>query len=81
MRIKAYSDGQLFFDTNLEQLVIIKPKIDQEVNKVGKFTFSIYPDHPYYDIFVKMWKEVYKHEKSNEIIFTVKLFTCYRMWT
>lgn len=54
MRIKAYSDGQLFFDTNLEKLNIIKPKLDQEVNKVGKFTFSIYPDHPYYDIFVKM---------------------------
>ena len=54
MRIKAYSDGQLFFDTNLEKLAIIKPKIDQEVNKVGKFTFSIYPGHPYYDIFKKM---------------------------
>lgn len=75
MRIKAYSDGQIFFDTNLEKLSIIKPKIEQEVNKVGKFTFSIYPDHPYYDIFVKMKSIITVYEDGiSEPLFRGRIF-------
>lgn len=33
---------------------IANPKLDTELNKNGSFTFSIYPDNPFYDSFPKL---------------------------
>ena len=54
MRITAFSDDKRILDTSLEQLKLINPKVSQEDNKVGSFTFTIYPDHPYYNFIEKM---------------------------
>lgn len=54
MRITAFSDDKRILDTSLEQLKLINPKVSQENNKVGSFTFTIYPDHPYYNFIEKM---------------------------
>lgn len=54
MRITAFSDDKRILDTSLEQLKLINPKVSQEDNKVGTFTFTIYPDHPYYNFIEKM---------------------------
>lgn len=54
MRITAFSDDKRILDTSLEQLKLINPKVSQEDNKVGAFTFTIYPDHPYYNFIEKM---------------------------
>ena len=48
----------------LEQLKLINPKISQEDNKVGSFTFTIYPDHPYYNFIDKMKSIITVYEEG-----------------
>lgn len=54
MRITVKSDNYTLMDTNLESYNLVKPKTEQETNKVGKFSFTIYPDHPHFDFIKKM---------------------------
>lgn len=64
MRITAFSDDKRILDTSLEQLKLINPKISQEDNKVGSFTFTIYPDHPYYNFIDKMKSIITVYEEG-----------------
>lgn len=75
MRITAFSDDKRILDTSLEQLKLINPKISQEDNKVGSFTFTIYPDHPYYNFIEKMKSiiEVYE-EGISEPLFRGRVY-------
>lgn len=50
MSVSVYYNNYLLYSTTLESLNIVTPKIIQEVNKTGSFTFKIYPDHPYYNM-------------------------------
>lgn len=65
---KIYADSTLIYDSTLEDYKIVKGSVSLETNKSGSFTFSIYPDHFYYDNFVRM-KTVIKVLKDNRIIF------------
>lgn len=51
---KVYCDNYLIHDDNLESLEIFNPKVSVELNAVGSFTFTIYPEHPYFDKLLKM---------------------------
>lgn len=44
-----YADDNLIYDATLEETAIGKGSGSLEVNKSGSFTFSLYPDHAYYD--------------------------------
>lgn len=46
-------DDYILSDPRHDDLVVINPKVDLEVNKNGTASFKIYPDHPYYE---KMYK-------------------------
>ena len=65
---KIYADGTLIYDSTSDDYKIVKGSVTLETNKSGSFTFSIYPDHFYYDLFVKK-KTVIKVLKDNEILF------------
>ena len=65
---KIYADGTLIYDSTLEDLKIGKGTISLETNKSGSFTFSIYPDHFYYDGFIRL-KTVITVYKSGRIVF------------
>ena len=65
---KIYADIALIYDSTVEDLKIGKGSISLEVNKSGSFTFSVYPDHFYYDKFVKL-KTIITVYKSERIIF------------
>ena len=65
---KVYCDKWLLYDTNVDGLKIIDPKLDLEVNKTGSFTFTIYPSHPYYS-FLKKLKSIITVYQDKEIIF------------
>lgn len=65
---KIYADSTLIYDGGLEDFKIAKGSITLETNKSGSFTFSIYPDHFYYDQFVKK-KTIIKVLKDNAIVF------------
>jgi len=61
-------DSLLLYDDRIENLKIFSPNVDLEVNKTGSFTFSIYPDHPYYD-FVKKLKSIVEVWQDDFLLF------------
>ncbi len=65
---KIYADNTLIYDSTLEELKLGKGSITLEINKSGSFTFSVYPDHFFYDQFIRL-KTVIKVLRSGKIIF------------
>lgn len=65
---KIFADDTLIYDSTLDDYKIGKGNIDLETNKSGSFVFSIYPDHFYYDKFVRL-KTVITVYKSGKIVF------------
>lgn len=51
---KVYCDNYLLYHSNLENLKIIDPSLELELNKTGSFDFGIYPDHPYFGMIKKL---------------------------
>ena len=51
---RVYCDGSLLYHSNLENLVLLNPSVELEVNKTGSFTFTIPHNHPYYGLIHKM---------------------------
>lgn len=46
---KVYCDSFLLYSDQIESLKIVNPKVELELNQIGSFDFTIYPDHPYFD--------------------------------
>lgn len=46
---KIYVNNELFCDSRIDELAIINPVVNLEVNTAGSFSFTVAPDHPYYD--------------------------------
>ena len=65
---QIFADSVLIYDSTLEDYKIGKGQITLEVSKSGSFVFSVYPDHFYYDRFVKM-RTVITVYKSGCIVF------------
>lgn len=65
---RIYADDTLIYDSTIEDYKIGKGSITLETNKSGSFTFSLYPDHFYYDRFVQL-KTVITVYKSGKIVF------------
>ena len=65
---KILADDTLIYDSTIEDYKIGKGIGSLETNKAGSFTFSIYPDHFFYDRFAKK-KTVIMVTKSDRIIF------------
>lgn len=42
-------DNNVLYDPRIEELALIGPKLNLEVNKAGTFEFTLYPSHPLYD--------------------------------
>lgn len=51
---EVYAGSLLLYSSTIENLKIFDAKISLEVNKTGSFTFTIYPDHPYYKFIYKL---------------------------
>ncbi len=65
---KIFADNTLIYDSTIDDHKIGKGSISLETNKSGSFTFSIYPDHFYYDNFVRL-KTVIMVLKDKKIVF------------
>lgn len=65
---KIFADGTLIYDSTVEDYKLGKGTGTLETNKAGSFTFSLYPDHFFYDRFVKK-KTVITATKSDRILF------------
>lgn len=51
---RVYCDGLPIYNDKLEGLKIFSPSLDLELNKTGSFSFTLYPDHPYYSRIQKL---------------------------
>lgn len=71
---KIYADSILIYDSTVDDHRIGKGSITLETNKSGSFSFSVYPDHFYYDKFIRL-KTVIKVYKSNRIIFRGRILS------
>ena len=65
---KIFADDTLIYDSTVEDYKIGKGSGTLETNKAGSFTFSVYPEHFFYDRFVKK-KTVITVTKSDRILF------------
>lgn len=71
---KIFADKTLIYDSTYEEYKIGKGSITLETNKSGSFTFSVYPDHFFYDKFIRL-KTVITVYKSNKIIFRGRILS------
>lgn len=46
---KILVDGKTFCDSRIDDLAIINPVVNLEVNSAGSMSFTIPPEHPFYD--------------------------------
>lgn len=76
---KVYCDNYLLYDDNFDKYKIESPKLELEINKAGKFTFSIYPNHPYYGLLKKM-KSIITVYQDEEIIFRGRILDSEQGW-
>lgn len=65
---QIYIDDVLLYDSRREDWTITAGEIENELNKSGSFTFTIYPDHPAYDYIVKFRTHI-EVTKNGELIF------------
>lgn len=65
---KIFADDTLIYDSTLEDYKIGKGQITHETGKSGSFVFSVYPDHPFYDSFVRL-KTIITVYKGAKIVF------------
>lgn len=65
---KIFCDNTLIYDSTLPDFVISKGQITKEINKSGKFEFTIYSSHTYYNLIQKM-KSIITVFKGEELIF------------
>lgn len=65
---RVYCDNYLLYHSKLENLKIINPSLELELNKTGSFDFTIYPDHPYYNM-IKKLKSIFTVYQDDYLLF------------
>ena len=64
----VYCDNSILYTPGVEELKLGDPVLKLEVNKTGSFSFTIYPDHLYYDQIERM-KSIVRVEKDGSMLF------------
>lgn len=64
---RVLCDGLPIYDLRDEELVLIDPKLTLEVNKAGSFEFKMPPNHPHYNLPVKMRSVIQVFQDEIEI--------------
>ena len=65
---KIYVNGSLFCSSAIEDLAIINPEINQEMNKAGTFVFTVPPNHPKYGT-IERKKSLIDVYRDDELLF------------
>lgn len=64
---RVLCDGLPIYDLRDENLVLIDPKLDLEVNKAGSFSFKMPPQHPQYELPQKMLSCIQVFQDEEEV--------------
>ena len=54
MIYRVYCDGYMLYHTRIGSLTIYNPSLELELNRAGKFEFTVQADHPYYSLIHRM---------------------------
>ena len=84
---RVLCDELPIYDLRDENLVLIDPKLDLEVNKAGSFSFKMPPQHPQYELPQKMLSCIQVFQDDEEVFngriteckidfYNRKYFTC-----
>lgn len=68
MSYRITMDGNPFCSSNVEHSAVLDPSVALEVNKAGKLTFTILPDHPMYDQ-IALRQSMFDVYQNDELIF------------
>ena len=58
MRYKIYCDDYILYDSDLNEFQLGNPVLKQELNMVDELSFTIYPNHPYFNNISKLSSEI-----------------------
>lgn len=72
---RVLCNGLPIYDLRDENLVLIDPKLDLEVNKAGSFSFKMPPQHPRYNLPQKMLSCIQVFQ-DNEEVFNGRITGC-----
>lgn len=75
----VYCDDFILYDPRMEELTILSPSLSLELNKTGSFSFSIYPDHPYYSQ-IEQLKSIIQVKKDGSPLFRGRVITDKTGW-
>lgn len=64
---RVFCDGALLYDVDVPSLRIFNTKLELELNKTGSFSFTIYPDHPFYNALRKLRSIITVYQDDNII--------------
>lgn len=84
---KIYADNDLIYDSTVDEFILTEANIDLEVNRAGSFTFTLYPNNPFYSKLQKLKTTISIYQRDfllfkgrilNEDIgfYNEKTFTC-----
>lgn len=68
MSYRITMDENPFCSSNVEHSAVLDPSVSLEVNKAGKLTFTILPDHPMYDQ-IALRQSMFDVYQNDELIF------------
>lgn len=67
MKYQIKCDNNILYDLRDKELFVESPNLNLEINKVGTLTFSIYPDHPYFDRLIKLKSKIVAKRGNKDI--------------
>ena len=76
---KVYCDYFLLYADSHKDYKVVSPKLELEVNKAGKFEFSIYPNHPHYGLIRKM-KSIISVYHNDTLVFRGRVLNSEKGW-
>ena len=65
---RIFCDDYVLYDSQLNEFQLKDPVLKQELNAVDELTFTIYPNHPYFNNISKLSSEI-KAYRDNDMIF------------
>lgn len=67
MNYQIKYNNDILYDLRDKELFVESPNLNLEINKVGTLTFSIYPDHPYFDRLEKLKPKIVVKRGNKDI--------------
>ena len=68
MQYKIFCDDYVLYDSDLNEFQLGNPVLKQELNTANELTFTIYPNHPYFNNISKL-SSVIKVYRDSHLIF------------